>query len=1217
MEFNRQTIISFPNNKNISDITVGISSGTLKLDELLSEKNLTFGNLNSSKFEVQVYNLPDVSQETIEVYQIDNGVKKAIFSGIVDSCEKDDFGYYRTLIAYDKAYTYRDVNIAKWWEDFWSSREQSTLKQLRNALLTYMGIVFVDKTLLNDELIFKKPATIDSMPFGTLLKAICELQACIPHINRVGTLEFITFTNSSAKTVSLYETGNSKFETYSTHSITRVQIYNGDNALIGIAGTDNNNYSITDNVIVNALETEQVQQLATDILNAIKNITYTPVDIKMIYSNLDYKLGDLLKIKEISTYILSNSLSGVQLVEQEIKAEGDEYYNNSTKYNNSVSYQADKTNQLLKTVQANAAKFDVLDADYATLKTLMFGSATGNTITTNFANSLVSVIGDAQIKSAMIDSITANKITSGKLYTNLVEILSESGNLDIVDNTIQIKDDKNTVRIQIGKDSNSDYNMYVWDKQANLMFDALGLTEKGIQREIIRNDMVKDDANISAGKLDIESLFTVINEDDTHTLQSNKIYVDNAKQTLNVIFESITSGAGKDYTAWGNILKTSDTFIENKQWWTNNIDGETLQQKFNNLKLSVDGLDFTISELYKQSNNDFKVYNVTYVPDKDKYPTNLFGTPIYPGSKTFPGADLYWKYPEDAYDKFTGVIAYWESTNRIWRWTKNQNGVHYWKEITDTELAYLIQQDASLKIQVDTISSSLSKTQKDISDNYVKISALDNSITQIINNDKAATTLALSGIFATKETLESNYSTTTQMNNAITQAITAESNSIKLEVSGTYATKESLKSYATSASLEAYIKKDPATGELKSAIEAIADTIDITAQGGLNLAGDRFTLSSTNTSITADGIITTKKLVSSGGTIGGWTITGDMLGNVYKDGNTLYKTALQIPDTNAPYVFSVTQGNAQEGYQRNPVFSISPEGRVTATKAYITGGKIGDWVISRQLQADYLGSDGYLRRSWMAGYKNDDTWIYSLQKGATKGDNPTSLSPLWVVYGNGNMLAQHIDTYGGLTVYSGFNVFGGINSGNAASPQIASFYCKNPNSSTEAATNIRIYSNASYDTFYSRTELSLMGSMVAKNSITAEGGFVGTMVSDSDKNVKKDIKALEIDQTAEFIYSLIPTEFRMKNGTSNRLHHGFIAQEVKEKMGDSDWGVFIDKKVNEDNYEIQVSDGAGNITKELTARYALRYDEFIADIVATLQSQNNRIKELEKQLNTI
>lgn len=66
--------------------------------------------------------------------------------------------------------------------------------------------------------------------------------------------------------------------------------------------------------------------------------------------------------------------------------------------------------------------------------------------------------------------------------------------------------------------------------------------------------------------------------------------------------------------------------------------------------------------------------------------------------------------------------------------------------------------------------------------------------------------------------------------------------------------------YATTASLDLYIKKDPTTGELKSAIEAIADTINITARGGLNISGDRFTLASANTTITADGTINCKNL---------------------------------------------------------------------------------------------------------------------------------------------------------------------------------------------------------------------------------------------------------------------------------------------------------------------------------------------------------------------
>ena len=45
---------------------------------------------------------------------------------------------------------------------------------------------------------------------------------------------------------------------------------------------------------------------------------------------------------------------------------------------------------------------------------------------------------------------------------------------------------------------------------------------------------------------------------------------------------------------------------------------------------------------------------------------------------------------------------------------------------------------------------------------------------------------------------------------------------------------------------------------------------------------------------------------------------------------------------------------------------------------------------------------------------------------------------------------------------------------------------------------------------------------------------------------------------------------------------------------------------------IAVDDLTGEQTQLLTARYGLRYDELIADLIATVQSLNNRLKALEK-----
>lgn len=191
---------------------------------------------------------------------------------------------------------------------------------------------------------------------------------------------------------------------------------------------------------------------------------------------------------------------------------------------------------------ASSAEIVALKTGIADINTLMFGSASGGSLSTEFSNTVVGLIGDAQIKSAMIESIDASKITALDINTTNVKVHSEDGKSQWKDNTIQIFDNQR-VRVQIGKDANADYNMYVWDKSGNLMFDAIGLTEKGINRPVIRNDMVKDDANISASKLDISSLFSVINNDGSHTLKSSKIFVDADNQTLDISFKTITTKA--------------------------------------------------------------------------------------------------------------------------------------------------------------------------------------------------------------------------------------------------------------------------------------------------------------------------------------------------------------------------------------------------------------------------------------------------------------------------------------------------------------------------------------------------------------------------------------------------------------------------------------------------------------------------------------------------
>ena len=603
---------------------------------------------------------------------------------------------------------------------------------------------------------------------------------------------------------------------------------------------------------------------------------------------------------------------------------------------------------------AITGKINDLTVGVEKVNMLVFGSATGESITTDFANSVVSMIGTAQIKDSMIDSLDAKKIKALDIDTTDVKVHSKDGKSQWTDNTIQISD-SNRLRVQIGKDASGDYNMYVWDSKGSLMFDALGLTEQGVQREIIRNDMVKEDANISAGKLDIASLFNVINNDGTHTLKSNKIYLDDAAQTLNVLLQDIKTGSGKDYSEWGSLLKQSDDFITQKLWWTENIDGTSVKEKFSNVNQTLQEYSVSLSNMAKY---DDEIYLISYVPTKDNYPAWDWCVPVYPSDTQFPREET-WQYNDTEWDKYIGKVAYWENEGGAWRFIRNEDGSHGWKEIPNSETAYMLKQNSALRINLDSISSSLSLTQQDLKGNYSTTTQMNNAITQAITKESNSIKLEVSGTYATKNDINNlqiggvnrfikstvtpnkyitatgiitdggnywdltdyidvskwkNYvaSGWTNLGNApatcfydsnkkfisgvadkstgVRGSLPVPSNAVYMRFSfahvdtnklkiekGTKATDYSpapedidvkFNKYATTASLEAYIKKDPTTGELKSAIEAIADDITLNASGTINISGNKsvningnlFTLTSTNTTISADGSIDCKKL---------------------------------------------------------------------------------------------------------------------------------------------------------------------------------------------------------------------------------------------------------------------------------------------------------------------------------------------------------------------
>ena len=209
-----------------------------------------------------------------------------------------------------------------------------------------------------------------------------------------------------------------------------------------------------------------------------------------------------------------------------------------------------------------------LDAGVADIKTLIFGTASGTSIHTNFANAVIAQLGDAQIKSAMIQDISAGKITSGEIITDKVKVKSNDGSLLISGSVMQIGDGTR-VRIQIGKDASGAYSFAIFNANGDPLFYEDGITGNAIPDQIIKNNMVADDAAIDASKLDIDTLFDVINEDGSRTLKSTKVKLDEEGQTLDVAFGALTTKVDKQaetITSQGTAISVIQGNISSKIW---------------------------------------------------------------------------------------------------------------------------------------------------------------------------------------------------------------------------------------------------------------------------------------------------------------------------------------------------------------------------------------------------------------------------------------------------------------------------------------------------------------------------------------------------------------------------------------------------------------------------------------------------------------------------
>ncbi|MDU1315330.1 MAG: hypothetical protein E6940_14970 [Clostridium septicum] len=224
--------------------------------------------------------------------------------------------------------------------------------------------------------------------------------------------------------------------------------------------------------------------------------------------------------------------------------------------NNALINKADIT-------QLNAvnAKINVLEVDSATIKNLLAGNITGENIQAGGITSDKLTIANGFITNAMIANLDVNKILAGDISTNKFRIVSDNGGIEIVGATQQFKDKNNRVRIQMGQDTQGNFNFILRGEDGTTtLIDHTGIKEKAIANDLIKENMIATDA-IGEKQINYSSLITGLNNDtNTQLIKASKVAIDLTGQTLDIAFNKMETKVEEVKNMdWGGVNRALGT----------------------------------------------------------------------------------------------------------------------------------------------------------------------------------------------------------------------------------------------------------------------------------------------------------------------------------------------------------------------------------------------------------------------------------------------------------------------------------------------------------------------------------------------------------------------------------------------------------------------------------------------------------------------------------
>jgi len=377
---------------------------------------------------------------------------------------------------------------------------------------------------------------------------------------------------------------------------------------------------------------------------------------------------------------------------------------------------------------------------------------------------------------------------------------------------------------------------------------------------------------------------------------------------------------------------------------------------------------------------------------------------------------------------------------------------------------------------------------------------------------------------------------------------------------------------------------------------------------GANIATGSITADQIDaTGLTATEVDISGKLTATTGYIGsqtnGWTINDD---SIYY--GTSFSSANAFLCTGSKTSFTIA-GHTSTGWvlKAGSNFGVNTKGELYCRSAHITGTISASSTFAGSLSAATGTFAGSL--SAATGTFGNTTYPFHISSGSDSANSPCIYSRGSSFAGSGGLgiIADNYVYIGG----DGFSYWGGNPStfdyNTAIRPSIV--FCSGDNNGNQEQNTAVAYTNYGITFYYGGTtnlrtinanNYQIVKMSVRSNDLYISGTITGNTSGSiiSDKNKKNSISTFS-DKYNVLYDALVPVTYKFNYGTSNRIHSGFIAQDVLQAINNAglttqDFAAYVETK--DENDEETCS---------------LRYEEFIALNTWQIQKLKKRVQELE------